>query len=106
MKIKDLREQSVEELASRGRELRKEILNSRVQQAAGQLENTARLNLLRKEIARIHTLLSQRRLGIASVAASKPARPAGRKKAAAVAEGAAEAPAKKRATKKKASSAE
>ena len=36
MKIKELRELSVEELISRGRDLRKEVLNARVQQAAGQ----------------------------------------------------------------------
>ena len=70
MKIKELRELSVEELIARGRELRKEILNARVQQAAGQLENSARLNLLRKEVARTHTLVSQRRLGLSTPAPS------------------------------------
>jgi large subunit ribosomal protein L29 len=112
MKTKELRELSVEELASRGRDLRKEILHGRVQQAAGQLENTARLNHLRREIARVHTLLSERRLGLVRNPAKAP-KPAGPKpaKTRAAAKPVAEAedpekPAKKRAAKKKPASAE
>jgi len=60
MKIKELRELSVEELGARRRELRQEMLNLRVQQQIGQLENPARLHLLRREVARIETLLSER----------------------------------------------
>lgn len=62
MKIKELRESTVEELSSRRRELRQEALNLRVQQGAagGQLENPARLTHIRKEIARIETIITER----------------------------------------------
>jgi large subunit ribosomal protein L29 len=69
MKIKELREMSVDELGARKRELRTEMLNLRVQQQIGQLENPARLRTLRREVARIETLITQR----VSAAASKAA---------------------------------
>ena len=61
MKTKELRELSIEELGARRRELRQEMLNLRVQQQIGQLENPARLRLLRREVARIETLLTAKR---------------------------------------------
>lgn len=61
MKIKELREMSNEELATRRRDLKEEMLNLRVQQESGQLENPARIREARREIARIETLLSGRR---------------------------------------------
>ena len=64
MKTKELREMTVEELATRSRELRKEALNLRIQQASGQLENPSRLKDLRREVARIETIISERRLGL------------------------------------------
>ena len=60
MKIKELREQTVEELSVRSRELKQETLNLRMQQSSGQLENTARLRLIRRELARIETLINER----------------------------------------------
>jgi len=60
MKIKELREQAVEELNARARELKMEALNLRLQQQSGQLENPARLRLIRREVARIETILSER----------------------------------------------
>lgn len=60
MKIKELREQTVEELNSRARELKMEALNLRLQQQSGQLENPARLKLIRREVARIETILVER----------------------------------------------
>lgn len=60
MKIKELRELSVDELGARKRELRQEMLNLRVQQQIGQLENPARLRTLRREVARIESLITQR----------------------------------------------
>ncbi len=60
MKIKELREQTVEELTARARELKMEALNLRLQQQSGQLENPARLRLIRREVARIETILSER----------------------------------------------
>ena len=60
MKIKELRELTVEELSIRVRELRQEMLNLRVQQQSGQLENPARLLVLRREVARMQTIITQR----------------------------------------------
>ncbi len=60
MKIKELREMTIEELATKRREAKHEMLNLRVQQASGQIENTARIALLRKDVARIETILTQR----------------------------------------------
>ncbi len=60
-KAKDIRELSLEELQVRLRDLKQEGLNLRLQSATGQLENTARKGLVRKEIARVMTVLSDRR---------------------------------------------
>lgn len=57
MKIKDIREQSVESLAESRRSLKQEMLNLRIQQRSGQLENPARLRTLRRNVARIETVL-------------------------------------------------
>ncbi|MBC2836962.1 50S ribosomal protein L29 [Paragemmobacter straminiformis] len=40
--------------------LKKEAFNLRFQQATGQLENTARMRNIRKDVARIHTVLTQK----------------------------------------------
>lgn len=69
MKIKELREMSVEELNARKRELRQEMLNLRVQQQIGQLENPSRLRALRREVARIETLITHRTTAAAAKAA-------------------------------------
>jgi large subunit ribosomal protein L29 len=69
MKIKELREMSVEELGARKRELRQEMLNLRVQQQIGQLENPSRIRTLRREVARIGTLITQRTSAVAAKAA-------------------------------------
>jgi large subunit ribosomal protein L29 len=61
MKTSELKDLSTDELARKAGELRHEILNLRVQQASGQLENPARLRLIRRDIARIHTWLGERR---------------------------------------------
>jgi large subunit ribosomal protein L29 len=61
MKTTELKELSPPELARKVGELRHEIMNLRVQQASGQLENSARLRLLRRDIARIQTILNQQR---------------------------------------------
>ncbi len=71
MKIKELRESTVEELSSRRRELKQEALNLRIQQSTGggQLENSARLTHIRREIARIETIITERSLAAANKAA-------------------------------------
>jgi len=52
----------VDELATRRRDLKEETLHLRVQQESGQLENSARLRSIRRDVARIETILSERRL--------------------------------------------
>lgn len=54
--LKDLRTLSVEELATRESELKKELFDLRFQQAAGKLENTEQLNEVKKTIARVKTV--------------------------------------------------
>jgi large subunit ribosomal protein L29 len=62
MKLKEIRELSVKELAARKRELKEEAFRLRLQQASGQLEKPSELRNLRREVARIETVLSERRL--------------------------------------------
>jgi large subunit ribosomal protein L29 len=64
MKIKDLRELTNEEIGTKRRELRQDALTMRVQQASGQLENPSRLKQSRRELARMATILSERRLNL------------------------------------------
>ncbi|MCB1077783.1 MAG: 50S ribosomal protein L29 [Verrucomicrobiae bacterium] len=61
MKIKELLDMSNDELATRRRDLKEEMLNLRVQQQSGQLENPARIRQVRREVAKIETVLSSRR---------------------------------------------
>ncbi len=60
MKAGDLRAKSDDELTSQLLGLKKEQFNLRFQRASGQLENTARVRQVRRDIARIKTLLSTR----------------------------------------------
>ena len=60
-KINDIRELSVQELSTRLRELKQEALTLRLQQATGQLENTARIKAIRREVARANTVLTELR---------------------------------------------
>jgi large subunit ribosomal protein L29 len=57
MKAEDLRTKSADELKESLIGLRKERFNLRFQQASGQLENTARARQVRRDIARIKTIL-------------------------------------------------
>jgi large subunit ribosomal protein L29 len=61
MKASELRELSGEELLEKTRELRTELFNLRIKKNTGQLENTAKLRTLRRDIARAETVLTQRR---------------------------------------------
>jgi large subunit ribosomal protein L29 len=61
MKSAELRQLSESELVQKGKELRDELFNARIRRATEQLENTALLGRLKKDIARVETLLSQRR---------------------------------------------
>ena len=60
MKFKEISEMSSEELETKKRDMRQESLHLRLQQQSGQLEQPSRLRLLRREVARIETVLSQR----------------------------------------------
>jgi large subunit ribosomal protein L29 len=60
MKFKEIAELTSDELATKKRDLRQESLHLRVQQQSGQLEQPSRLRLLRREVARIETVLAQR----------------------------------------------
>jgi len=60
VKVKELREKSDEQLAEMVQELNKEALNLRFSQATGQLANTARRRQVRREIAQIKTVQSER----------------------------------------------
>ena len=60
MKFKDILEMTSDELLTKKRDLRQESLHLRLQQQSGQLEQPSRLKLLRREVARIETVLSQR----------------------------------------------
>ena len=59
--LKELREKTLTELVASSRDLRQEMFNLRLQQASSQLEKPSRLRLLRKDIARVETRLSQLR---------------------------------------------
>ncbi len=61
MKMSDLKDLTPVELGARSRDLRQELFNLRLQQASAQLEKTARLHTLRRDIARVETRLSQLR---------------------------------------------
>jgi large subunit ribosomal protein L29 len=61
MKASDIRTRTIDELSEEVDTLSKEIFNLRFQRASGQLENTARVRQVRRDIARIKTILGQRR---------------------------------------------
>ncbi|MCX6437022.1 MAG: 50S ribosomal protein L29 [Actinobacteria bacterium] len=64
----ELRALASEELANKLRESKEELFNLRFQAATGQLESHGRLTAVRKEIARIYTILRERELGIGGAA--------------------------------------
>lgn len=61
MKIADLRDKTEDQLGDQLVQLKKEQFNLRFQQATGQLEKTSRVREVRRDIARIRTLLNERR---------------------------------------------
>lgn len=60
-KIKDLRSMTVDELEAKLVEAKKEQFNLRIRQSTGQLQNTANVRKVRREIAKINTLLTERK---------------------------------------------
>ncbi|WP_419997214.1 50S ribosomal protein L29 [Streptomyces boninensis] len=66
-KPSELRQLNDEDLVGKLRESKEELFNLRFQAATGQLENHGRLKAVRKDIARIYTLMRERELGIETV---------------------------------------
>jgi large subunit ribosomal protein L29 len=61
MKMSDIKDMTTEELTVKSRDLRQELFNLRLQQASSQLEKPARMRLLRRDVARVETRISQLR---------------------------------------------
>lgn len=84
MKPVDVRAKSDDELKEQVAVLTKEQFNLRFQRASGQLENTARAGVIRRDIARIKTVLGERKRGVKietkAAAAPKAKKAAGAKK--------------------------
>lgn len=62
MKAKDIRALTTDQMLEKEKQYKEELFNLCFQQATGQLENTARLRQVRKNIARIKTILSEKEL--------------------------------------------
>ena len=60
MKAQELKEKSPEQLREQLLSLKKEAFNLRFQQATGQLESTARMRVVRRDVARVKTILNQK----------------------------------------------
>ena len=71
MKPEDLRMKTVDELESELETLTKETFNLRFQKASGQLENTSRVRVVRRDIARIKTILELKGANAGSEEGSK-----------------------------------
>lgn len=62
MKMSEIKDLTDVELKAKSRDLRQEMFNLRLQQASSQLEKPSRLRLLRKDVARLETQISQLRV--------------------------------------------
>jgi len=60
MKAEEVRQMTLDQLSDQLESLKKEQFNLRFQQATGQLENTARMRVVRRDIARIRTIASEK----------------------------------------------
>ncbi|MER2509931.1 50S ribosomal protein L29 [Amaricoccus sp.] len=67
MKAADLREKTPDQLRDQLAQLKKESFNLRFQQATGQLESTARMQTVRRDAARVKTILNQKAAAAANV---------------------------------------
>ena len=81
MKTADLRAKSADELQQSLLDLRKEQFNFRFQKTTGKIENTSRIRAVRRDIAKIKTLLNELKSGKKPVVVKKAAKPAAKKKA-------------------------
>jgi large subunit ribosomal protein L29 len=62
----ELREMPLADLVTKLKEAKAELFNLRVQSATGQLDNNRRLQIVRREIARIYTIMRERELGLSA----------------------------------------
>ena len=60
MKAAKLREMSIEELVNEREELSKQLFQLRLQKATGQLDNTSKVRLIRKDLARVETVMTEK----------------------------------------------
>ena len=70
-RIKEFEELNDRQLVGRLRELKEELFNLRFQNATGQLDNTSRINTIRKDVARCETLLRHREIEAAETKAEQ-----------------------------------
>jgi large subunit ribosomal protein L29 len=61
MKSKEIRALSAQEIAAKTDDMRHELMNLRFQQVAGQLTDTSRVRTLRRQIARMETILNEKK---------------------------------------------
>lgn len=64
MKIQDIRELSAQELEDKVKNLKQELFNLRFQNATNQLDNPSRIASVKKDIARVKTVLKEKEIGI------------------------------------------
>jgi len=64
MKARELRDLTKEELLKKKKDFKEEVFNLRFQHSTGQLENTARMKLLKRDIARIEMALREKELQV------------------------------------------
>lgn len=72
MKAADARAMTIDQIDDEVLKLKKEQFNLRFQRATGQLENTARVRVVRRDIARLKTIATQKRTGHEPVVVEKP----------------------------------
>jgi large subunit ribosomal protein L29 len=64
MKARELRDLTAEELQKKKKDFKEEIFNLRFQHSTGQLENTSRMKLLKRDVARIEMALREKQLQV------------------------------------------
>ncbi|WP_138160037.1 50S ribosomal protein L29 [Peptoniphilus catoniae] len=64
MKTKEIRQMSSEELTKKVNELKNELFNLRFRHATGQLDNPSSIKLVKKDIARVKTIIKERELEV------------------------------------------
>jgi large subunit ribosomal protein L29 len=80
MKAADVRAMTLDQLDDEVLKLKKEQFNLRFQRATGQLENTSRVRVIRRDIARMKTIAAQKRAGMPEPAPQAESAPAPEKK--------------------------